>query len=179
MINRFYAWILFLPTLGWNALLGRVLGRRNWWDPIDPYVLVGAYPFVGDVQRLYDLGVRAIVNTCEEYAGPVVHYNRLGIDQLHIPTTDFTHPNLRDIEQAVEFVEDHVNKKRMVYIHCKAGRARSATVAICWLMKYRGMSAAAAQAFLLLARPHINPNLAQRPVVQQFSKNLAAAKSKA
>ena len=34
-----------------------------------------------------------------------------------------------------------------VYVHCKAGRARSATVAMCWLMKAKNMSAEEAQQF--------------------------------
>ena len=39
-------------------------------------------------------GVRAVVNTCEEYVGPVAQYQHHGIEQLRIPTTDFTHPKL-------------------------------------------------------------------------------------
>ncbi len=173
LLSRIYAFLVFYPTLIWNFLLGRVFKSRNWWDFIDPNVIVGAYPFKNDAQGLYDQGVRAVVNTCEEYAGPIQHYKRLGIDQLHIPTTDFTHPRLIDIEQAVEFVESHVQKGHTVYIHCKAGRARSATVAICWLMKYRGLTPDQAQLLLLQSRPHINPRLTQRPVVMQFYKALA------
>jgi len=172
-LARLYAKAVFYPTLAWNCLLGRVLKVRNWWDPIDSHVIVGARPFARDVAAMAAAGVRAVVNTCEEYAGPIEQYEQYGIEQLWIPTTDFTHPTLADVEQAVEFVESHVKRDQTVYIHCKAGRARSATVALCWLMKYRGMSAAEAQAQLLKARPHINPHLTQRPVVQAFAKKLA------
>lgn len=67
-----------------------------------------------------------MVNTCEEYAGPVVEYAEHGIEQLRIPTTDFTHPRMEDVERAVEFVQDHAQRGETVYIHCKAGRAQSA-----------------------------------------------------
>jgi len=163
-----YATAVFYPTLFWNCLLGRWLKIRNWWDKIDPLVLLGGYPFASDAQRLYDAGVRAVVNTCQEYCGPVSEYKRLGIDQFHMPTTDFTHPQLDDVQAAVEFVEKHVRRGEAVYIHCKAGRARSATVALCWLIKYRGLSPADAQKHLLTARAHVNPTVDQRPVVQQF-----------
>ena len=113
-----------------------------------------------------------MVNTCEEYAGPVREYTREGIEQLHIPTTDFTHPQLEDVEKAVEFVQQHAERGETVYIHCKAGRARSATVAMCWLMKYRGMSAEQAQRRLLECRPHVNPRLTLRPVVREFAQKL-------
>ncbi len=167
-LRRLYATAVFYPTWAWNILLGRVLKSRRWWDSIDPHVIVGARPFTRDVTLLYGQGVRAVVNTCEEYAGPVIEYDRLGIEQLHIPTTDFTHPRLDDVKTAVEFVQHHVTLGDTVYIHCKAGRARSATVALCWLIKYRGLSADQAQAVLLQSRPHINPRLTRRPVVQEF-----------
>jgi atypical dual specificity phosphatase len=170
--QRLYASAVFYPTLGWNYLLGRTLKVRHWWDHIDPHVIVGAYPFKRDIEGLYKVGVRAVVNTCEEYAGPTLEYERLGIEQLHIPTTDFTHPRIHDVEIAVDFVQSHVEQGHTVYIHCKAGRARSATVALCWLVKHRGLTVEEAQASLLHSRPHVNPKLTQRPVIKQFAKSL-------
>jgi atypical dual specificity phosphatase len=171
-LRRLYARTVFYPTLCWNYLLGRVFKVRRWWDHIDPLVIVGAFPFRRDVPSLSNEGVRAVVNTCEEYSGPVTEYAGHGIVQLHIPTTDFTHPLIADVEQAVEFVQEHVERGDTVYIHCKAGRARSATVAMCWLMKYRGMTALEAQEKLLECRPHVNPQLTIRPVVVEFARLL-------
>lgn len=166
--QRLYAQLVWLPTLWWNYLLGRVFRVRRWWDRIDPHVIVGAYPFARDVAGLYMEGVRGVVNTCEEYHGPSLHYEAVGIEQLRIPTTDFTHPRLDDVRLAVEFIQRHVEEGGSVYIHCKAGRARSATVAMCWLVKYRDMTPAAAQELLLEKRPHVHPRLTERAVVQQF-----------
>ena len=173
LLRRWYAAIVFYPTLAWNVGLGRILKVRNWWDAIDSNVILGARPFPSDVAALHGLGVRAVVNTCEEYPGPVAEYQQHGIVQLHIPTTDFVHPSLDDVNQAVEFVQQHVTDGDTVYIHCKAGRARSATIAICWLMKYRSMTAEQAQQKLLDCRPHTNAKLTQRPVVRQFAANLS------
>jgi atypical dual specificity phosphatase len=172
MLERLYAHSVFYPTLGWNYLLGRVLGLRNWWDRIDPHVIVGAYPFSSLVPEMHADGVRAVVNTCEEYEGPITEYQKYDIEQLRVPTTDFTHPKLEDVQRAVEFTQERVEDGETVYIHCKAGRARSATVAICWLMKYRGMTMEEGQAALLKARPHVNHRLTQRPVVQEFARTL-------
>ncbi len=175
LLSRLYANTVFLPTLAWNYLLGRVFKIRRWWDFIDDHVMVGARPFGRDVTPLFDLGVRAVVNTCEEYDGPLRHYETAGIEQLHIPTTDFTHPKLDDVVAAVDFVQKHVEAGDVVYIHCKAGRARSATVAMCWLMAHRGLTAEQAQALLLTKRPHVNAFLADRPVVKLFADQLANA----
>lgn len=171
-LRRLYARSVFYPTLSWNYALARFLKRRNWWDHIDPNVIVGAYPFARDVDAMFAAGVRAVVNTCEEYAGPSIQYERHGIEQLRIPTTDFTHPRLADVELAVDFVQKHASAGNTVYIHCKAGRARSATVAMCWLMKHRSMTADEAQLKLLESRPHINPRLTSRPVVKEFAAKM-------
>lgn len=179
LLARLYARVVFWPTLAWNVLLGRVLRRRNWWDRIDSNVIVGAYPFSTDVASLRGEGVRAVVNTCEEYAGPIHEYSQHGIEQLHIPTTDFTHPKLEDVEAAVEFIQKYKLQNDSVYIHCKAGRARSATIAMCWLIKYRGMTIEQAQQHLLDCRAHVNPKLASRPVIKQFQAALRTAESEA
>ena len=173
VLQQLYARVVFLPTLAWNVLLGRVLKVRNWWDRVDPNLIVGARPFRSDVPKMHADGVRAVVNTCEEYDGPVDLYEGCGITQLHIPTTDFTHPRLTDVCAAVDFVAHHVDAGETVYIHCKAGRARSATVALCWLVKHRGLSAKEAQTVLLKHRPHVNPRLTERPVVKEFVARLA------
>ncbi|KAA1257638.1 hypothetical protein LF1_01260 [Rubripirellula obstinata] len=174
-LKRMYARTVFYPTLAWNVTLGRILKVRNWWDSIDDNVIVGARPSARDVAVMHAAGVRAVVNTCEEYAGPTKQYSEHGIAQLHIPTTDFTHPKLQDVIDAVEFVQQHASAGETVYIHCKAGRARSATVALCWLMKYRSMTAMEAQALLLKCRPHVNPRLPERPVVKEFAETLPNA----
>jgi atypical dual specificity phosphatase len=92
-----------------------------------------------------------------------------------MPTIDFTHPNFDDVVKAVEFIQHHADQGKRVYVHCKAGRARSATVAICWLMKTQQISKEAAQASLLEKRSHINKHLVDRPVVQQFEKQFVVS----
>ncbi|MCC9654888.1 phosphatidylglycerophosphatase and protein-tyrosine phosphatase 1 family protein [Rhodopirellula halodulae] len=171
--RRTYARVVFLPTLWWNMLLGRWLKVRNWFDWIDPLVIVGARPFARDVAKMAELNVGGVVNTCEEYCGPVEQYAKHEIEQLHLPITDFTHPSLQDVITGVDFIQRITQSGKAVYIHCKAGRARSATIAICWLIAHRDMSPAEAQAWLLEKRPHINPRLTTRPVVQEFVRHLA------
>ncbi len=169
-MRRLVARLLFLPTLAFNALLGRWLRIRNWWDRVDEHVIVGALPMRSDVKRLYDEGVRAVVNTCEEYEGPVQQYEEYKITQLRVPTVDFTHPSLESVKRSVAFIQEHVQNGETVYIHCKAGRARSATMALCWLVAHKGLTPDDAQERLLEKRPHVNPRLTQREVVQEFCR---------
>jgi len=161
--------ILFYPTLGWNLLLHRLLPARRWCDRIDEHVILSALPFASDVPALQGEGVRAVVNTCEEYAGPVAAYAAHGIEQLRIPTVDFTPPRLEDIERAIVFMEAQAARGATILVHCKAGRGRSATVAACWLIARHGLSPEAAQARLQEKRPHVLPTVARRQVVRDFA----------
>ena len=173
VINMFWKWlrarVVYVPSLMWNILLGRLLKTRDWWNRIDQHVLLGAMPFSRDVDKLSSEGVGAVVNTCQEYAGPVEKYEELGIKQLRIPTIDFTPPALEDVECAVEFMNQQIAAGNTVYVHCKAGRARSATVVICWLIQNKQISAASAQQWVRKYRPQVN-DLARRPVIREFER---------
>ncbi|MCZ7643827.1 MAG: dual specificity protein phosphatase family protein [Planctomycetota bacterium] len=113
-------------------------------------------------------GIGGVVNTCAETEGPVRAYPKYEIEQLHIPTVDFTPPALPDIEKAVAFIDRLHAQGKGVYVHCKAGRGRSATVALCWLVSARDWTPEAAQQHLLNRRPHVNKKLYLRDVVRVF-----------
>lgn len=170
MMHRYVARVIFYPTLGWNLFWARVLGVWNWWSRVDDHVILGALPFAFLVKNLDKEGVRAVVNTCEEYAGPVEQYKQFGMTQLRVPTVDFTPPTIESVEQAVDYMTDHVRQGRTVYVHCKAGRGRSATVVLCWLMQEKGFSAKEAQEFLQSKRPQVVKHVFQRRVVQEFAR---------
>lgn len=166
--------VVYYPTLAFNVLLGRVLRIRPWWSRVDDCVVLGALPFAADAKPLYeDEGVRGVVNTCMEYEGPVEAYAEVGIEQLWTPTIDFTHPSIESVIEGVQFIERFASRGESVYVHCKAGRARSATIVACWLMQSRGFSPEQAQQWLSERRRHVNQRLAQRPVVQEFARRLA------
>ncbi|MCU0721812.1 MAG: dual specificity protein phosphatase family protein [Pirellula sp.] len=172
-----FAKLIFWPTYLWNLLLGRVLRVRHWWDSVDEHVILGARPLKRDVPLMKNaLHVTGVVNMCEEFRGHDELYRQVGIEQLWLPTTDFQPPSLADVSRGVEFLQSHALRGGKVYVHCKAGRARSATVVICWLVKYRGMTLEQAQRHLLDCRPHTNAKLVERPVVQEFCKALTKKK---
>jgi atypical dual specificity phosphatase len=169
-VRQLIAWVLFIPTLLWNLLLGRVLHVRHWWDRIDDHVFMGALPLSWDVPRMKQEGIGAVVNTCSEYAGPQKAYAEADIVQLRLPTVDFTPPSLADVERGVAFMEEQIADGRDVYVHCKAGRARSATIVLCWLIAAKGVTPEEGQKWILEKRPHAHRHLVQRQVVQEFWK---------
>ncbi|MCY3023090.1 MAG: dual specificity protein phosphatase family protein [Planctomycetota bacterium] len=163
-----FSYLFFYPTLWWNLLLNRVCARRRWWDWVDDSVLLGAAPLRRHVAELKQAGIGAVVNTCREWRGPVEAYRAAGIEELYLPITDFTAPRLNEVRAAVRFIEQQIAAGRKVYVHCKAGRGRSATIVLCYLIA-KGFSPEKGQALLLEKRPHVNRGLAQREVVRQFA----------
>ncbi len=171
-MQRWLAHTIYRPTLAYNFLLGRVLKVRRWWDRLDDHLILGAMPFQRDAQRLKEVGVTGVVNMCEEYPGPQAEYDRVGIEQLWLPTVDFNHPSAEFVERGAEFIERHARNGGCTYVHCKAGRARSATIVLWWLVRFRNMTPQAAQACLLETRPHANPRIYLRPVIQNLYAEL-------
>ncbi len=163
------AQLLFYPTLVWNLLLCRLLKVRRWWSYIDDGVILGALPFASDVPALVREDVRGVINTCREYDGPLNAYHEAGIRQLHLPTVDFTPPTLEHIRRGVEFIDECLARDEAVYVHCKAGRGRSATLVICWLVATKGLAPREAQAWIQSRRPHVGRRLYERDVVQRFA----------
>lgn len=170
--HRWYAAAVYYPSFWWNVWNGRLLKRWQWYTEIDDDVVLGAVPFRSDVGKLVQLGVKAIVNTCEEFPGYQQLYTELGITQYHMPTVDFTHPTLESVTAAVRFMESQIALGHRVYVHCKAGRARSATVVMCYLMAAHNMTPQEAQQLLVSKRRQVLASVYSRPVVKAFEQQL-------
>lgn len=176
--QRWYASAVFWPTWWWNILWGRVFPRRAWWTEIDQHILLGARPFRKDLAELKRLGVGGVINTCAEFSGDVAEQRRLGLQQCYVPTVDFTVPTSEALAEALKFIDAQIAAGRRVYVHCKAGRGRSATVVMAYLLTRRRLGLDEAQALLLRLRPHVNAHLTQRRVLQELAKQSPIAISR-
>jgi atypical dual specificity phosphatase len=166
-IASVFASVLFYPTLLWNVLLCRVFGIWHRWDYISDDLILGGLPFRSDVRRLQDLGVRFVVNACSEYQGDMQLYQRCGIEQIRFPTIDYMSPELEDVQKAIAYIDSR-RANGIVYLHCKAGRGRSATIALCWLIKNKNMAPRTAIEELIRCRRQVPRQLFERSVVQKF-----------
>lgn len=166
--------LLFWPTLWWNDLLkSKGKGKsgeppRNWYDRVQPQIICGALPRAKLVPKLKEEGVTHVVNMVAEYGGPTRDYAEAGITQRRFPVIDFTPPSFETIEAASEYVNTVVSSGGTVYVHCKAGRGRAASVCMAYLIRYKGLRAADAQRELQAKRPHILHVLDKRPVMLEF-----------
>lgn len=152
------------------------ISSRQWYDRIDDVVLLGALPFKGMTKWLVtEENVKGVVTLNEDwelesFCNTSEDWKKHGVTQLKIPTVDFTgSPSQEDICRAVDFILSYKQSKTgSVYVHCKAGRTRSATVVACYLVKLHGWSPQKAVEYVQEKRPHIWLRDKQLDSIQEF-----------
>jgi atypical dual specificity phosphatase len=166
--------IFFLPTLPITALLR--LG--NYWTPIDDTLMLGCAPvaILGHPEKLHKLGVRGVINMCYEYDGPKDSYALLGMKQLHLPTVDHFEPSVTYLNEAVAFIEDCKSKGEKVYVHCKAGHGRAASVALCWMIRQNPSMAPKDVNSLLREKRKVRKTLYEQKNIREFCNGLSDKK---
>nr|GME02882.1 putative dual specificity protein phosphatase DSP8 [Ipomoea batatas] len=178
--------ILFYPTLLYNVFRNKIQAEFRWIKQIDfvfwfvQFLLLGAVPFPKDVPRLKKLGVGGVITLNEPYETlvPTSLYRALGIDHLVIPTRDYLFaPSFGDINRAVDFIHKNALSGRTTYVHCKAGRGRSTTIVLCYLVEYKNMTPAEALEYVRSIRPRVLLAPSQWKAVQEFRQWRAASTS--
>ncbi|XP_020713642.1 phosphatidylglycerophosphatase and protein-tyrosine phosphatase 1 isoform X2 [Ceratitis capitata] len=182
----------FYPTLFYNVMMEKA-SSRNWYDRIDENVILGALPFRSQANELITKeNMKAVVSMNEDYeltmfSNDSPKWNLLGIDFLQLPTTDiFESPNQEKLFNGVEFINKFLpldqrikglststspENKGTVYVHCKAGRTRSATLVGCYLMLRNGWTPEQAVDHMRACRPHILLHSKQWDALRIFFKN--------
>ncbi|KAF5293018.1 hypothetical protein FQA39_LY13787 [Lamprigera yunnana] len=181
----------FYPTLLYNICMEKITSRR-WYDRIDDLVILGALPFPNMTTSLIEKEhVAAVVSMNEDYelliANDEEKWKKVGVDFLQLATTDiFQTPCQKKLNAGVQFIfkyiptdkKDDGEVKPTVYIHCKAGRTRSATLVGCYLMKRYGMNPQEAVDHMISKRPHILLHVKQWDALKFFYEKLSDEEAK-
>ncbi|XP_018598853.1 phosphatidylglycerophosphatase and protein-tyrosine phosphatase 1 isoform X2 [Scleropages formosus] len=124
--------------------------------------------------------VRGVVTMNEEYetkyfCNSAEEWKAVGVEQLQLSTVDLTGvPNLEDLHKGVEFVLRHKEQGSSVYVHCKAGRSRSATLVAAYLIQLHCWSPEKACQALKSIRPHVLVRSAQMNMLHQYHKQVCS-----
>lgn len=132
--------------------------------------LIGAYPTdVDDVRMLDWMGVKRILNLVEdcEYAPGEREavedaLRAAGIDEHRIRLTDYGGLPPEPLEEAVTEINRWLDEGMTVYVHCRAGWQRSATVAAAVVATRRELGVEEALRFVKRAKPSADPLAHQR-----------------
>lgn len=172
----------FSKKLKYEASLAytKFYGEDNWWTKIEPLKLyLGALPLTnqGHLDEIVKLGVTHVLSMVEDFEiedgwfdTPVkgLDWEEHGIVTKQIKAVDFLPLKQEEIEEGVAYLDTLLEEGKMVYVHCKAGRGRSASIVIVYLMKHHGLSFDEAFAFVKEQRSQINLNNEQREAIFEY-----------
>ncbi|KAK3920423.1 Phosphatidylglycerophosphatase and protein-tyrosine phosphatase 1 [Frankliniella fusca] len=174
-----FARITFYPTLFYNVVMEKVSSRR-WYDRIDETVVLGALPFAKDAESLVKAeNIKAVISMNEDYelrlfSNDAEAWKQFGVEFLQLSTVDiFETPCQEKLLKGVAFINKFRagENKGSVYVHCKAGRTRSATLKNRWTPQE-------AVSHMRSKRPHILLHNQQWSALQLFhSSNITTNSS--
>ncbi|XP_030805319.1 phosphatidylglycerophosphatase and protein-tyrosine phosphatase 1 isoform X1 [Camarhynchus parvulus] len=167
--------LLFYPSLLYTVARARLPGsRRPWFHRIDEVVLLGALPLRGRIRGVSP-GI-AVVSPrpgLSSLSVPAQEWESMGVEQLRLSTVDLTGvPTLENLHKGVEFILRHRACGNSVYVHCKAGRSRSATMVAAYLIQLHHWSPQEAIEAIAKIRPHILIRHKQVQVLEKFHRNM-------
>ncbi len=162
--------------------------KYPWWNEITGEdtkkignIILGALPKKSDINKLNDIEVTAVLSLNEPFereksiiCEPATSkdWEEQKIINLLLMAEDFNPVSQENIKKGVKFLESRKNQEGKTYIHCKAGRGRSATVLICHIMKQLNLTPDEAIAYVKKYRPVISINKRQKPAIEEYHKFL-------
>uniref|UniRef100_A0A4W5NZC8 Phosphatidylglycerophosphatase and protein-tyrosine phosphatase 1 n=1 Tax=Hucho hucho TaxID=62062 RepID=A0A4W5NZC8_9TELE len=175
--------VLFYPTLAYNVVMEKVSSRR-WFNRVDQTVILGALPFKSMTKELVQTeNVRGVITMNEEYetkyfCNSAEEWKAEGVEQLRLSTVDLTGvPSLENLHRGVEFALSHREKGSSVYVHCKAGRCRSATLAAAYIIRIHCWSPEEACQMLVSVRPHVIIRSTQLEMLRRYHQQVCGGGS--
>lgn len=175
MLRTFYR-LGFLPSLSYNLVLNK-LNIRPWYNRVDDRVIIGALPWISIKDELIETeNVRRVVSMNENFelrwlkrwVANSDTWTKSNIEFLQLQTQDiFETPSQDKLKLGVNFILSG-RDGHTVYVHCKAGRTRSATLVCCYLMKKNNWTPNQAYELLALKRPQLALHKPQWRALDQF-----------
>ncbi len=167
------------------SLLYTIFTSKDWFSIIDNQIIISAIPVHDQVEFFAHYKVAAVLTLLEtfELEDGLIHpataqdWLDKGIDYLQIPAVDFVSLTKDQLITGVEYMHQYINKGKIVLVHCKAGRGRSASMVVAYLLKYgigdKKFSHLEDAYNYLLKYRNINLNDEQKKGVYQFRDDIS------
>lgn len=169
----------FLPTLSYNLVLNK-FNVRPWYNRVDDRVIIGALPWISIKDELIEKEkVRGVVSMNENFellwlkrwVASRDIWQSNNVQFLQLQTQDiFETPSQDKLKIGVDFISSFKKPGDTIYVHCKAGRTRSATLVCCYLMKRNNWTPEQAYELLATKRPQLAMHKPQWEALRIFYK---------
>eukprot|EP00116_Pleurobrachia_bachei_P013230 sb/3473492/ len=118
-----------------------LLTNRDWYNYIDSTVMLGALPPYFLKEKLVEEEkVGAVISLNMPYerqwlTTPTEEWESVGVEHYKIDIPDFiSTPSVEQMWQGIELIKKKEELGCTTYVHCKAGRSRSATMVAAYVM---------------------------------------------
>ena len=145
---------------------------RSRIDRVNAWLRLGAALPPTDYPRLRDAGVTHVVDLREESDSDRTHPQSLGIEQRHAPVPDNGPPTIEQLVDITALITER-GTDTCLYVHCKGGFGRAATMAA-GLLVVQGSGVDDAIEQIRNARPEIQINDAQLDWLREVERAFAA-----
>jgi Dual specificity phosphatase, catalytic domain len=124
---------------------------------ITPSLALGGAIHTGDIARLRQMGITAVVDCREEASDDELALARNGLEFLRLPTPDAHTLSQESLDRGVEWVRKQMVRGGRVYVHCSHGVGRAPELGACVLVA-EGHMASEALAIVRTRRWQAYPN---------------------
>jgi protein tyrosine phosphatase len=127
--------------------------KWTWYHKITPFIYLGGIPMEslkhGDILQSH--GISVILSINEDYeltantalGNPIRPWmwKKYDIKFEHIIWPDFSAPDFDTLSKGAHIINEAIENKQKIYVHCKSGMGRSASLVIAYMIKYKQMTA--------------------------------------
>ncbi|NGX40873.1 MAG: hypothetical protein KR126chlam4_00704 [Candidatus Anoxychlamydiales bacterium] len=164
--------------------------RWPWFNQITKNIFLGAVPLknLNHEKIFIEKNITSILSIIEEkettkktiFTTPInlSYWKKNNFSHLHISIKD-RYPISKDkLQKAADFIQREVLNNKKIYVHCTAGRSRSAMAIIAYLLKYKKMDLKEAFRFMKSKRRVLFINYSQRIALKVFRDSLLTSSCK-
>lgn len=135
----------------------------NWFDVVDENMILGAIPLPKVLPDIMEesLKVKGVISCNEPHETKVTlsveEWKERGVTNLKFNVADHIGaPTHAEVEQGLELINKVAEEGGRVYVHCKAGKGRSSSLVLCYLISKYGYTVDEALVFLRTKRKQID-----------------------
>ncbi|KAL5255130.1 hypothetical protein ACHWQZ_G014535 [Mnemiopsis leidyi] len=152
-------------------------GDLDWFNSVDDTVILGAIPLRNKSPWINELNLGGVISLNESHENKktlsVKEWAELGVTNKKYDIADHVGAaNVAQVTEMINFIKEQEQAGKTVYVHCKAGKGRSASVVMCYLCKKHGITPEESFEMLRKKRKQIDLGARQWHLVRSFCEEV-------